>query len=210
IVPIHLDALLSTGQRTRTDDLMEQVAIWRSGCSAPVWSATWAWCKGLRHEASGATLEAAIAFEESASVFASLPRPYEQLLASERHGLCLIGGGERAAGIDVLRAVLVGMDDLGASGDAQRVAALVRHHGAGPDRRWRGGSRGYGDQLSPREQEVIALVATGMTNKEVAQVLFLSPKTVGLHLSRVMHKLGVSTRTAAAIAASEAGLIPQG
>jgi hypothetical protein len=42
----------------------------------------------------------------------------------------------------------------------------------------------------------------------VGQALFLSPRTVGRHLSTAMRKLGVSTRTAAAMAAAEAGLIP--
>jgi DNA-binding CsgD family transcriptional regulator len=48
--------------------------------------------------------------------------------------------------------------------------------------------------LSPRELEVIALVGTGMTNRQAARLLFVSPKTVEFHLARVFAKLEVSSR----------------
>jgi predicted ATPase/DNA-binding CsgD family transcriptional regulator len=61
--------------------------------------------------------------------------------------------------------------------------------------------------LTPREVEVLGLVATGMTNVQVAQRLFLSPRTVQRHLNSVFHKLGVSSRTAATRFALEHGLV---
>jgi predicted ATPase/DNA-binding CsgD family transcriptional regulator len=60
--------------------------------------------------------------------------------------------------------------------------------------------------LSPREVEVIKLVATGLTNAQVAERLFLSPRTVNSHLNSVYHKLGVSSRSAATRFAVEHGL----
>ena len=51
--------------------------------------------------------------------------------------------------------------------------------------------------LSPREVEVLRLVAEGLTNAQVAQRLFLSPRTVQRHLNSIYHKLGVSSRTVA-------------
>jgi DNA-binding CsgD family transcriptional regulator len=53
-------------------------------------------------------------------------------------------------------------------------------------------------ELTAREREVLAWVARGKTNAEIAQQLWLAPKTVGKHLENVYPKLGVSTRTAAA------------
>jgi DNA-binding CsgD family transcriptional regulator len=50
------------------------------------------------------------------------------------------------------------------------------------------------DALTPAEQRVAALAARGMTNREIAQVLFLSMKTVENHLARVYGKLGISSR----------------
>lgn len=60
--------------------------------------------------------------------------------------------------------------------------------------------------LSPREVDVLRLVARGMTDAEVAQALSISPRTVGRHLSSVYSKLGVSSRTAATAFAFEHGL----
>jgi non-specific serine/threonine protein kinase len=51
--------------------------------------------------------------------------------------------------------------------------------------------------LTPREAEVLGLVAEGLTNPQVAQKLFLSPRTVQRHLNSVYRKLGVNSRTAA-------------
>jgi DNA-binding CsgD family transcriptional regulator len=57
--------------------------------------------------------------------------------------------------------------------------------------------RHEGIELTAREREVLAWVARGKTNAEIAQLLWLAPKTVGKHLENVYAKLGVSTRTAA-------------
>jgi predicted ATPase/DNA-binding CsgD family transcriptional regulator/Tfp pilus assembly protein PilF len=61
--------------------------------------------------------------------------------------------------------------------------------------------------LTPREVEVLGLVATGLTNAQVAGRLFLSPRTVQRHLNSIYHKLGVSSRTAATRFALEHGLL---
>lgn len=63
------------------------------------------------------------------------------------------------------------------------------------------------DALSPRELEVLALVAQGWTDAEIAERLFLSPHTVHRHVANVRTKLGVSSRAAAAAWATSAGVI---
>lgn len=52
------------------------------------------------------------------------------------------------------------------------------------------------DRLTPQEFEIVSLAATGLTNKQIAERLFLSPRTIGGHLHRAFPKLGVSTRAA--------------
>jgi DNA-binding CsgD family transcriptional regulator len=52
------------------------------------------------------------------------------------------------------------------------------------------------DRLTPQEFEIVSLAASGLTNKQIAERLFLSPRTVGGHLHRAFPKLGVATRAA--------------
>lgn len=61
--------------------------------------------------------------------------------------------------------------------------------------------------LSPRELEVLRLVAEGMTNAAIAEQLFISPRTVGGHVQSIFNKLGVSSRTAATAYAYRHSLI---
>lgn len=64
--------------------------------------------------------------------------------------------------------------------------------------------------LTEREAEVLRLVASGQTNRQIASVLFISEKTVHRHLSNIFAKLGISSRTAATAYAFEHGLAPTG
>jgi DNA-binding NarL/FixJ family response regulator len=62
--------------------------------------------------------------------------------------------------------------------------------------------------LTSREQEVLGLLASGMTDPEIAAVLFISVRTVENHVAHILAKLGVRTRTAAVSAAFAAGAGP--
>jgi DNA-binding CsgD family transcriptional regulator len=62
--------------------------------------------------------------------------------------------------------------------------------------------------LTARELEVLSLAASGRTDREIAEALFLSPRTVHHHMASVFAKMGVSTRTAAVSAAQAVGVLP--
>ena len=62
-------------------------------------------------------------------------------------------------------------------------------------------------QLTLREAEVLALLAAGLSNRDIAQSLVLSPRTVGKHVEHILDKLGVGSRTAAASVAAAEGLL---
>lgn len=66
---------------------------------------------------------------------------------------------------------------------------------------------GPGETLTEREREVLALVAKGMTNRQIAEALFLSEKTARNHLSHILEKLGLSRRSEAAVYAVEHRLV---
>jgi HD-GYP domain-containing protein (c-di-GMP phosphodiesterase class II)/DNA-binding CsgD family transcriptional regulator len=87
--------------------------------------------------------------------------------------------------------------------DGDAVSAILQAAG------FRAGSapRAFPAGLTGREVEVLRLVARGMSNKQVAAALGLSPKTVGHHVAHVYAKAGVSTRAAAALFAVEHGLM---
>jgi len=64
--------------------------------------------------------------------------------------------------------------------------------------------------LSPREQEVLNILAEGRTDRDIAARLFISQRTVHVHVRRILFKLGVSSRTEAAGIAIRQGLVPEG
>jgi DNA-binding NarL/FixJ family response regulator len=61
--------------------------------------------------------------------------------------------------------------------------------------------------LSAREQEVLRLVAQGLSSQSIGRQLFLAPSTVDYHLTSISHKLGVDTRAQAAAVAAQRGLL---
>jgi ATP/maltotriose-dependent transcriptional regulator MalT len=63
------------------------------------------------------------------------------------------------------------------------------------------------EPLSERESEILALIATGASNKEIADQLFIAEGTVKNHVTHILGKLGVRDRTQAALKARELGLL---
>ena len=103
--------------------------------------------------------------------------------------------------VDTARHARTELEALGALRDADAAAALMRSLGA----TGRAGPRAR-ELLTRRETEVLRLLATGLTNREIAERLFISPKTAEHHVGRVYAKLGVSSRAeAAAFAARHLG-----
>ncbi|HEX6206916.1 MAG TPA: response regulator transcription factor [Actinomycetota bacterium] len=95
------------------------------------------------------------------------------------------------------RAALAAFEDLGAGTDADATAALLRDLGV---KAARAGPKGLG-ALTKREQEVLGLLAEGLSNPEIAERLYLSRKTVEHHVARILSKLGVRGRAEAAVEA---------
>jgi DNA-binding CsgD family transcriptional regulator len=103
----------------------------------------------------------------------------------------------RPVAISEARAALAAFDRLGAIQDADAAAAFLRDLGV----RGRTGPKNL-ELLTKREREVLRLVAQGFSNREIAERLFISIKTAGHHVSNILSKLGLRSRTEAAALAS--------
>jgi DNA-binding NarL/FixJ family response regulator len=117
--------------------------------------------------------------------------------------------GERADRRDVVAGLLLGADDylvkpvLADELLARIRRSLRRHRGASASRN--GASSGLG-ALTAREAEVLALLAEGLTQAEIAAQLVLSPRTVGTHIQHILTKLEVHNRAQAVALALRNGL----
>ena len=113
-----------------------------------------------------------------------------------------------AVGLHLAEARRAVGDEEGAALELRACLATFEHLGARPDADLARELLGEADHvLSPRETEVLRLIVDGHTNAEIAAKLHLSERTVHRHVSNILTKLGLSSRTAAAIHAVKSGLV---
>jgi DNA-binding CsgD family transcriptional regulator len=162
------------------------------------------WINGLADAAAGEPGPAAERLRSAAAGFEQLGLPFQgararlAAAATESHDPCAADDG---------RAALAAFDRLGASLEAAQARALLRSLGVTPSRgRAR---RNTGNPLSRRELEVGRLVATGLSNADVASRLFISPRTVSTHLDRIYERLGLSSRAALTRYLADSGLLDE-
>jgi DNA-binding CsgD family transcriptional regulator/tetratricopeptide (TPR) repeat protein len=158
-------------------------------------------------------------WEKTADAWATRGRPYEEALARLRAGEAhLAGRGRRRQATAALSAArdiadLVGcppvLDEVTRLAQAARlpVSGQVGPAGQQPATVADGATSMQG--LTEREIQVLALVAGGHTNRQIGDELYMSPKTASVHVTRILQKLGVSTRVQAATVAVQRGLVPK-
>jgi DNA-binding CsgD family transcriptional regulator len=150
-------------------------------------------------------LAAAARFDELRITF---PAAYARFRAGEAH----LRAGDRAAADEAVqqartvakrlgaRPLLALLDQLASRGRLVARPATAGPTGADEE------PEAHGLGLSVREREVLVLVAEGRTNREIAEALYISPKTASVHVSNILAKLGVSGRVEAAAVAQRVGL----
>ncbi|HEY8544365.1 MAG TPA: LuxR C-terminal-related transcriptional regulator [Acidimicrobiales bacterium] len=121
------------------------------------------------------------------------PSPYDQARARLLWGEWLRRRRRRTEAGTQLEAAGEGFEKLGAERWAQRARAELAALGRRPVARPHAAD--LAKRLTPQELQVVRLAAAGLTNKEIAAQLYVSPRTIGHHLSHVYAKLGVSRRT---------------
>ncbi|WP_051865886.1 helix-turn-helix transcriptional regulator [Streptomyces griseus] len=177
---------------------------------APVWLAHEKWVRAelLRAE----DRDTADTWTDVVTAFESLERPYDLARVRRRLAealLCTGGEDERARATELLRLAHAVADHLRARPLADAVTALAQRarlsltHAVAPSA---GPVQALG--LTSRERDVLRLVSTGRTNRQIAGELFISPKTASVHVSNILAKLDVSTRGEAAAVAHRLGLFP--
>lgn len=203
-LPPAAEALARAGHHREASAWVEWFVAALSDRDAPLALAGVDHARGLLLAADGNPVRAAASLERAASAYRTLACPYEAAQAREQAAQALLAAAETGASDGPYATRVLGLlsrahsaySALGASRDQDRAAGLARRHQVRLPGRRRSGRRSYGDALSPREREVAELAAQGYANSEIASKLFVSVKTVEGHLSAVLRKLGIRTRTA--------------
>jgi ATP/maltotriose-dependent transcriptional regulator MalT len=131
-----------------------------------------------------------VAYSDAAALASSLP-PFQQARGELLHGEWLRRERRREEARRHLRAALELFRQLGAVPWEQRAASELRATGETTRKR----DPSTLDQLTPQELQIAGLVSEGLTNREIAGQLFLSPRTIDYHLRKVFSKLGIASRT---------------
>ncbi|WP_240802972.1 LuxR C-terminal-related transcriptional regulator [Streptomyces sp. A1499] len=197
VAPTAVEALHGSGQTARAQRLVADFTEGAEHRDAPAARAALTVCRALLAEADDRPEAAIGLLTEAETRWRELGRPFDAARAAETRGRCLLDRrGEAAA--DVIQDVVEAYRELGARWDVARCQRLLRRHDIVTTHRR--GRLGYGDQLSPREREVAHLVVQGRANRDIAESLVLSTRTVEHHVARIMRKLNVASRNDIALA----------
>lgn len=141
------------------------------------------------------------AWEESAAAWEGLGNPYYRARALFHAAEAALACGDHEPAASMLRTAAELADGLGAAPLGERVADLLRR-----TRTPRGAETSAPLGLTPREYEVLRLVAEGRSNRDIAEALFISVKTASVHVSNILGKLDVASRGEAAATAHRLAL----
>jgi DNA-binding CsgD family transcriptional regulator len=145
------------------------------------------------------------AWDEAAGAWAGVSEPYPRARALLHAAEGALAGGDREGAADRLREAAALAAGLGAGSLAGEIALLARRGRIVLDSSSAAGAAGFG--LTSRELEVLRLVAAGCSNRDIANELFISPKTASVHVSNILGKLGAASRGEAAAKAHTLQLV---
>jgi ATP/maltotriose-dependent transcriptional regulator MalT len=196
LLPAYAEIMLTVGDIEEARGACNELSEIAASSNRAMLRAIAAHVAGGLELADGDARAALLSLRHAWQVWQELEAPYEAARARVLVGLaCRALGDEDSAALE-LEAARGAFEQLGAAPDLARVesltvpAALADTHG-----------------LSPRELEVLRLVAAGKTNREIASTLVVSEHTVARHVQNIFTKLGVSSRTAATAFAFERDLV---
>jgi DNA-binding CsgD family transcriptional regulator len=184
--PDHLEALAGLGELDQAGELLARFEE-RARATGRAWAlATAARCQALLLGAHGDQDGALAAAEQALAHHEQVPMPFELARTLLTQGQIRRRAKQKRAARDSLQQALQIFERLGAPLWASRARAELARIGLRPPAPL---------DLTPTEERIAELVAAGHTNREVAQILFLSVRTVEDNLGRIYRKLGVRSRT---------------
>ena len=188
-VPAYVEALVQVGRSSDARTVTRAFAQVADRSNRPLVVALSTRCRGLA-EGSPEVLTSAI------EMFHEIDNPYEEARTRLGLGQLLRTRGRRPEANAALMPALEGFTQLGADGWAERARSELAATGATIRRP----APPAHSELTPQERTVAQLVATGLTNREIAERLFVTTNTVETHLRHIFQKLDVRSRTQLAIA----------
>jgi ATP/maltotriose-dependent transcriptional regulator MalT len=189
--PLLADALVGLGRLQEAEEALtpyEALAAQRQRASALVKAAR---VRGILEIAMGRPGDAENAFRAGLSHAATISMPFDRALLELAFGAFLRRAGKRRAAVALLSAAQDRLTALDARPFLKRCHRELAACGLEPGKR---SGRNIG-KLTPQEAAVAQLVASGLSNREVAANLVVSVNTVEFHLRNIFTKLGVSSRT---------------
>jgi DNA-binding NarL/FixJ family response regulator len=194
LLPAYVEIALAAGEVDEAEHASDELAAISQIHPGDALGAMSAYASGAVALARGEPARALTELRRALQVWQELRAPYEAARARVLVGLACAGLGDQDGAALELEAAHTVFEELGARPDASRADSLRTSE---PDT--------HG--LSPRELQVLRLVASGETNKSIAAALVLSERTVHRHVSNIYAKLRVSSRAAATAYAYERGLL---
>jgi ATP/maltotriose-dependent transcriptional regulator MalT len=196
LLPARIQIAVAAGDLDGASAAADELEHIAATFESPALSAAALSSRGRLQLAQGNSAAACITLQEALQRWQQLEVPYEvatvRLLLGQACRNC---GDEDGATRSLARAAAI-FDQLGAALDARQTRDLTA-------------SAPRPGGLTAREAEVLTLVASGLTNRDIAATLHLSERTVARHLSNIFTKIGVTSRTAATAFAYEHDLVAE-
>ncbi|HSL64858.1 MAG TPA: AAA family ATPase [Gaiellaceae bacterium] len=186
----RIEAAVRAGEPETAREWLAPVEAWAESTAV-------AWARAVSLHARALLTEgdeAVSLFRAALDAHGEAARPFERARSELAYGELLRRSRHRVDAREHLRTALDGFEALGAALWAERARVELRASGETARKR----DPSTRADLTPQELQIARFVAEGLTNRDVAAQLFLSPRTIDFHLRNVYRKLGISSRTALA------------